>query len=109
MVSQALLSALLTAPYIFPTIAYGATIKARAPDNHYVMNIHAFSWHESCADKNPANDQETKQDAVVRAWGGALELAADSKDRFGKTRAMLTKETPPAGMTKILVNRDDPA
>ena len=105
MVAKALLTVIALTP-----CAYGATLKGRAP-NPYVMNAAAVSWHPSCNDANPNNKQETKADAVTRAWAGALELAADGRDRFGKTEAALTKSTPPSGATKIMLNRPnaDPA
>lgn len=108
MISRALLVAFLLTPNIFPGIAYGATLRARAPDP-FVMNLAAVDFDQSCSDKNPVNDKETKQDAVVRAWGGALELAADAKKRYGETKTALQAHTPPSGKTKLDIAAKDPA
>ena len=86
-------------------------------DGPWIMKMDAVEWDPGCSmgplSQNPGKPSETKQQAIVRAWEGALELAASAKARFDKTQQYMDKHiTTGAGMTyddkEELFNNMDP-
>lgn len=55
----------------------------------YEMNVEIAGWDVTCDLPNPDNHGETRMDAVKRAWEGAMEMAADSWDRWEITKPKL--------------------
>ncbi|KAJ5464350.1 uncharacterized protein N7458_000036 [Penicillium daleae] len=53
------------------------------------MNVEIAGWDQTCDLPNPENHGETRMDAVKRAWEGAMEMAADSWDRWEITKPKL--------------------
>lgn len=73
-------------------------------DSPWKMNLDAVEWDPGCyagvTSANPKIPSEKKRDAVIRAWDGALELAASAKARFDKTNQfMISKLTASTGLT----------
>jgi hypothetical protein len=65
--------------------------RGSTPDStpSYVMNVEIAGWDQTCDLPNPENHGETRMDAVKRAWEGAMEMAADSWDRWEITKPKL--------------------
>lgn len=66
------------------------------------MKIDTVTWHPSCKFPSPADPTESKQDAVVHAWAGALEIAADALDRFTTTQQLLANSDPIRGPSPLI-------
>jgi hypothetical protein len=85
-------------------------IKPRWENLRYAMDPRAVvQWEISCGAPNPQRPRETKQDAVVRAWAGALELAGYAHARFDQTERVLRAY--PGGLTsfkKMELDQSDP-
>ena len=83
-----------------------ATANAKAAK--YAMNLNGVEWDASCALANPQNKKETRQDAVMVAWAGALELVSDAWDRFnGLTYPKLTDGS--SSLTEAIIYTNDTA
>jgi hypothetical protein len=87
--------------------AYAALLP-RVDDNLYKMNIGGVTWDRTCSLINTAGHTETRMQAIIRAWGGALELAAD---RLTQTSATLSQShgNAPSTNQKLEIALRDPA
>ena len=93
-------------------VTLGSRIARRNPDAQFQMNINSVTWDPGCNDVNPEKQSETKQDAIIRAWAGALELAQDAQIRFQVTKQILTlvgSRQTPSPLQKLQVRQLDPA
>lgn len=80
----------------------------QAKNVQYAMNLNGVQWDKSCAQPNPNQKGETRQDAVMHAWAGALELASDAWDRYNTITYPKLKEDLPYYL-RIEINQNDPA
>ena len=93
-------------------VTLGSRVARRDPNANFQMNINSVTWGPGCNDVNPAEQSETKQDAIIRAWAGALELAQDAQARFRLTKQNLAPVSPrqsPSPLQKLQVRQLDPA
>ncbi|KAJ5766038.1 uncharacterized protein N7511_003654 [Penicillium nucicola] len=96
---------------LFAGIAWAGVMVPRDSPT-YTMNPLIAQWDSSCGLSNPANHAETRQDAVVRAWVGALELAADAWDRWSDVKPFLKELAPeshPNAGIELKANQADAA
>lgn len=67
----------------------------------YVMNQNGVTWDMSCAG--------AKQQAIIKAWEGALELGDSSWNRFNTYTRPLVEQGPLKPDAQQYINKKDPA
>ena len=86
--------------------------RAPSPFKKFKFNGNAVKWDQTCNDPNPGwkkyNQQETKQEAVIRAWEGAMELLADAQTRFAATKRIAKTGSLTNDQKRQQVDQKDP-
>ena len=83
----------------------------------FQMDLSIVQWDQSCGAPSPfispwnSDPGDTKQDAVARAWAGAMELAQDAQVRFNLIKSNLDKagNNLPNVVDLLAMDKFDPA
>lgn len=79
------------------------------PRDQFALKEGVVTWDATCNEPNPKNQQETKRQAVERAWAGALELIHGAWGRFDRETWPRIEQTQVEEDEQEYIDQHDPA